>query len=65
MLITAPNLPNPDDAYASLLAAHEGLTEDESHAFNARLILILMNHIGDPATLKEALALAQETGQRG
>lgn len=65
MLITAPNLPNPDDAYASLLAAHEGLTEDESHAFNARLILILMNHIGDPATLSEALVLAKETGQKG
>ncbi|WP_430513008.1 DUF2783 domain-containing protein [Pannonibacter phragmitetus] len=62
MLITAPNLPNPDDAYASLLTAHEGLTEDESHAFNARLILILMNHIGDLATLSEALLLAKETG---
>jgi hypothetical protein len=65
MLITAPNLPNPDDAYASLLAAHEGLTEDESHAFNARLILILMNHIGNSAILAEALALAKETGQKG
>ena len=65
MLITAPSLPNPDDAYASLLAAHEGLTEDESHAFNARLILILMNHIGNPETLKEALELAKETGQKG
>lgn len=58
-LVTTPNLPRPDDAYARLIAAHEGLTESESHAMNARLILILMNHIGDDAVLAEAIAAAK------
>lgn len=58
-LVTTPNLPRPDEAYARLIAAHEGLSEAESHAMNARLILILMNHIGDDAVLQEALALAR------
>lgn len=57
-LITTPNLPDPDAAYAALLAAHKGLTEAQSHALNARLVLILMNHIGSAETLAEALALA-------
>ena len=57
-LITTPNLRDPDQAYATLLAAHKGLTEAESHALNARLILILMNHIGDQTVLAEALTLA-------
>ncbi|WP_163848686.1 DUF2783 domain-containing protein [Pseudooceanicola aestuarii] len=62
-LITRPNLPpHPDDSYARLLAAHHGLNEAESIALNARLILILMNHIGDPAVLEEALALARAAG---
>ena len=38
-----------------LIATHEGLSEAESHALNARLILILMNHIGDEAVLAEAI----------
>lgn len=58
-LTTAPNLPRPDEAYARLIAAHDGLSEAESHALNARLVLILMNHIGDDAVLAEALALAK------
>lgn len=60
MLTTAPNLTRPDESYAGLIAAHEGLTEAESHALNARLILILMNHIGDHAVLAEAVRLARD-----
>ena len=59
MLITTPNLPRPDESYARLIATHEGLDEAESHALNARLILILMNHIGDDVVLAEALRLAR------
>lgn len=59
MLITTPNLPRPDESYARLIATHEGLDEAESHALNARLILILMNHIGDDLVLAEALRLAR------
>ncbi|MGK6308040.1 DUF2783 domain-containing protein [Variovorax sp. DT-64] len=57
-LITAPNLDAPDDFYEALLAAHEGLSTEESHAFNARLVLVLANHIGSLAVLKAALAAA-------
>lgn len=59
-LITAPNLPDPDSCYAALLAAHKGLTATESQALNARLVLILANHIGDPRVLNEAIALAHK-----
>ena len=53
-LITANNLPRPDDAYAKILAAHEGLEDEASHALNARLVLILANHIGDETVLDDA-----------
>jgi len=59
MLNNQANLGNPDDFYAALLCAHDGLTEAETHALNARLILILANHIGDLPTLEEALTLAR------
>ena len=57
-LITTPNLQAPDDFYEALLAAHEGLSTDESHAFNARLVLVLANHIGSLAVLRRALEVA-------
>ncbi|MFT7026683.1 MAG: hypothetical protein ACJAVS_000903 [Paracoccaceae bacterium] len=57
-LILTPNIPDPDGFYAALLAAHKPLTAEQSQAFNARLILILANHIGDRAALAEALEAA-------
>jgi hypothetical protein len=57
-LVTTRNLPDPDGTYARLIAAHEGLTEQESATFNARLILTLFNHIGDDEVIAEALAIA-------
>ena len=62
-LILTPNIDTPDDFYAELLAAHEGLGKDESDALNARLVLVLANHIGDRSILSQALkaaALKQE-----
>jgi len=58
-LILTPNLPAPDDLYEALIAAHDGLTPDESQALNARLILILMNHIGDARVIRQALEAAR------
>ena len=58
-LILTPNMDRPDDIYADLLAAHEGLSKDESDALNARLILILMNHIGRREVLAQALSAAR------
>ncbi|QFS82846.1 hypothetical protein FIU97_08540 [Roseivivax sp. THAF40] len=57
-LVTTRKIAQPDDAYEMLLAAHEGLSRDESEALNARLILTLINHIGDPEVLREALEIA-------
>jgi hypothetical protein len=58
-LNTQPNIPGPDDFYAELIAAHDGLSKTESDAFNARLILLLANHIGDRETLTEAFGAAK------
>ncbi|AFO89016.1 DUF2783 domain-containing protein [Phaeobacter inhibens] len=57
-LILAPNIERADDFYADLLAAHEGLTKSQSDALNARLVLVLANHIGTRAILTQALAAA-------
>ncbi|MFC4214601.1 DUF2783 domain-containing protein [Pseudophaeobacter arcticus] len=57
-LILTPNINGADDFYADLLAAHEGRDKADSEAFNARLLLVLANHIGDRAILKQALAAA-------
>ena len=54
-----PNLANPDDFYEELLLAHQSLSDKESEDFNARLILILCNHIGDRHILSQALAAAK------
>ena len=61
-LIDTPNLADPDGFYADLLAGHDGLSEAESAALNARLVLILCNHIGDRTVIAEALALARRSG---
>jgi predicted LPLAT superfamily acyltransferase len=58
-LITTPHLESPDDFYAALIAAHDGLPEAASHALNARLVLLLANHVGSLEVLREALAAAR------
>ena len=57
-LIDTPNLADPDGFYAELLDVHAGLSEAESNALNARLVLILSNHIGEESVLTQALQLA-------
>ncbi|MBO9515842.1 MAG: DUF2783 domain-containing protein [Variovorax sp.] len=57
-LITTPNFEAPDDFYEALIEAHQGLSTEESHAFNARLVLVLANHIGSTAVLRQAFAAA-------
>lgn len=57
-LITTPNLDAPDDFYEALIEAHQGLSSDESHAFNARLVLVLANHIGSTDVLRQAFEAA-------
>jgi len=50
-----PNIPDPDGFYDELLQAHATLSDEESDAFNARLILTLANHIGDRGVLRAAI----------
>ena len=56
---TELRIPDPDGFYAALLAAHEGLGEAQSADLNARLVLLLANHIGSLPVLREALAAAK------
>lgn len=59
---TDPNLQDPDGFYAGLVRAHEGLSETQSFEFNARLIFLLANQIGDAQVLADCLAAAVERG---
>ncbi len=59
-LITTPNLSAPDDFYEGLINAHQDLSLEESQAFNARLVLLLANHIGALPILQEALQAAKK-----
>ena len=63
-LNTKPNMADADEFYARLLAAHDGLTKTQSDALNARLILILANHIGDAKVLNEALEAATNSARK-
>ncbi|MEM1073392.1 MAG: DUF2783 domain-containing protein [Pseudomonadota bacterium] len=58
-LILTPNIEDPDGFYDELLAAHQDKTKVQSDAFNARLILLLANHVGDRAILRSALHAAE------
>ena len=58
-LNTAPNMANPDDFYEALIDMHRDLDEAQSQAVNARLILLLANHIGDMQVLREAMSHAR------
>ncbi len=58
-LNTTANIADADGFYAELISAHEGLTDDESAALNARLVLVLANHIGDRGVLRDAMAAAK------
>lgn len=58
-LMTVSQFANPDAAYVALVEARRGLSEQAAAALDARLALILANHIGDIDVLKEAIALAK------
>lgn len=73
-LQTEPNFHHPqrtpaqpysaaDDFYELLIEAHRDLSDAHSQALNARLILLLANHIGDVQVLQEALIAAREAAK--
>ena len=58
-LSTGSNFARPDDAFRAIVEAHRGLTDEQSADFDAALVLILANHVGDIDVLREAIALAK------
>ena len=58
-LSTSSNFAKPDDAFRAIVEAHRGLSEEQSADFDAALVLILANHIGDIEVLREAITLAK------
>ncbi|MEQ1803739.1 MAG: DUF2783 domain-containing protein [Burkholderiaceae bacterium] len=58
-LVTATNLAAPDDFYEALIDAHRDLATSQSHELNAKLVLLLANHVGDFDVLREALGAAR------
>jgi hypothetical protein len=58
-LKTAPNMEAPYDFYEALVETHKDLEAAQSHAVNAHLVLLLANHIGTLAVLREALRVAR------
>ncbi len=61
-LITAPNLEAPDPFYEALIETHRDLDDAQSQALNARLVLLLANHIGRQDVLLQALKAARDSG---
>ncbi len=59
-LNTEPNLVAPDDFYEDLIQLHRDLTDAQSALVNAKLILLLANHVGDADVLRSAMAAARE-----
>lgn len=53
------NFQDGDAFYEALLDAHQGLSREQSEAFNARLILLMANQIGDAKVLADSLNAAQ------
>ena len=49
-----------DDFYEALIDTHRDLSDEQSAMVNAKLVLLLANHIGDIGVLREAMAIARQ-----
>lgn len=61
MLRRTLNLARPDDVYNAIVDAHKDLSDEQCRALDARLILLLVNHVGDEAAIREALEAARQS----
>ncbi len=64
-LMTASRFRDPDEAFVTLIEARRGLSEHEASELDAKLVLILANHIGDIDVLREAIAFAKKATPGG
>ena len=62
-LVTTSQFADPDAAYVALVDARRGLSETAAAALDARLVLLLANHIGDMDVLREAIIVARKDNQ--
>jgi Protein of unknown function (DUF2783) len=60
-----PNITDPDGLYEALVKAHEGLSDQESVALNARLVFLLANQIGEPTILYDCINQAVRSLRKG
>lgn len=58
---TQPNFQDADGFYERLLDAHQGLSREQSELFNARLVLLLANQVGQAQVLADCIAAARDT----
>ncbi|MEZ5651484.1 MAG: DUF2783 domain-containing protein [Burkholderiaceae bacterium] len=63
-LIRKANIIDPDGFYQELIDSQRDLDDAQAAAMNARLLLVLANHVGDRATLREAIAVAAAAARR-
>ncbi|NML17182.1 DUF2783 domain-containing protein [Azohydromonas caseinilytica] len=59
-LIHEPHIADPDGFYEELIATQRDLDEEQAALFQAKLLLVLANHVGDRAVLSEALRVARQ-----
>jgi hypothetical protein len=70
-LTLTPNLSEPgkryfqaytpgDDFYEALIDTHRDLSDEQSSLVNAKLVLLLSNHIGDLSVLRQAMNIARQ-----
>lgn len=58
-LLTESRFSDPDRAFRMLIEARRGLTLVEAGQLDARLVLLLANHIGDEDVLQQAILAAK------
>lgn len=61
-LVTENRFADPDRAFRQLIEARRGLSPEHAAALDARLVLLLANHIGDDRVLAQAIAAAKAAG---
>ena len=61
-LIHTPNIADPDGFYEELIASQRDLADEQVELMNAKLVLLLANHVGDRSVLSKALRLARPKG---
>ncbi|MBI1245598.1 MAG: DUF2783 domain-containing protein [Alphaproteobacteria bacterium] len=64
-LKTGPGAADPDTLYEMLVDAHRDLDDAASAKVNAKLVLLLANHIDDLDVVRAAIAAARAGGRAG